>query len=527
MKHIKKTYLKSMSTLFICIISLTGYSQKLKIGDPAPKLTPFEWIKGEAVTEFKKGTPYIVEFGATWCGPCHAAIPKLNDIAERYKGKVKVISIFVQEMNHEPLDTPNPKYVENVRQYVQKKEMNYTVAVDDPQKTIEAQWIKAMNKGGGVPQTFVIDANGRVAAHFKGFNARGVENLIKKMLDGRYNIDKLIEAEKEKVQPVAYDRLKPLYVDGNGGDGGDFPFRSMLTKAKGDIVGSYPTYVSSLKWITSDEGVDLYQNSDFDKVKKEVNAKIGRFQGVNIPLIRLYHLAYSDTLDHYMPNRWILTGNFLDTAKYRHKKTAYQTHWPEAILEVTDKSPFEYNRREHKNLWNYVVQVPKEKESARFLQKAIQRDLEIYFGYEVTVETREMPCWYLRAHPGTAKKLATKTPGAKRGSKSISNESIINDTGIVDKSVEMTKYNNWDVRDLMVNLNYSLLTNTEETPGPIIDNTGIKGEIDFQLPKGVLGNCSGNFKDCLKTLEEYLGLYLEKGTKPMKVVVIRDPKEDM
>ena len=69
MKHIKKTYLKSMSTLFICVISLTGYSQKLKIGDPAPTLTPFEWIKGEAVTEFKKGTPYIVELGPPGAGP--------------------------------------------------------------------------------------------------------------------------------------------------------------------------------------------------------------------------------------------------------------------------------------------------------------------------------------------------------------------------------------------------------------------------------------------------------------------------
>ena len=47
----------------------------------------------------KSDLPVLVDFFATWCGPCKMIAPVISEIAERYEGKVKVGKVNVDDEN--------------------------------------------------------------------------------------------------------------------------------------------------------------------------------------------------------------------------------------------------------------------------------------------------------------------------------------------------------------------------------------------------------------------------------------------
>ncbi|MFI5379556.1 MAG: TlpA family protein disulfide reductase [Tepidisphaerales bacterium] len=62
-----------------------GWAEHSKLlGKPAPELAMSDWINGEVKTEAMKRKIVVVDFWATWCGPCKAAIPHNNEIAKKY-----------------------------------------------------------------------------------------------------------------------------------------------------------------------------------------------------------------------------------------------------------------------------------------------------------------------------------------------------------------------------------------------------------------------------------------------------------
>src|SRR5215210_230171 len=75
----------------------------LKWGDTAPPLKVSKWLKGTPVERFEPGKTYVVEFWATWCGPCKAAMPHLSELAKKYEGKATFIGVDVWENGADPL----------------------------------------------------------------------------------------------------------------------------------------------------------------------------------------------------------------------------------------------------------------------------------------------------------------------------------------------------------------------------------------------------------------------------------------
>ena len=143
----------------------------LMVGDPAPALSVSRWLKGSPVARFEPGQVYVVEFWATWCGPCVRGIPHLTELQERFAGKVQVIGVDVWE--------PETAKVEPFVKEMGAR-MEYSVAMDDapapPADCDNAtKWSSENGKTSlawlhasgwhkeGIPVAFIVDAQGRVA----------------------------------------------------------------------------------------------------------------------------------------------------------------------------------------------------------------------------------------------------------------------------------------------------------------------------------------------------------------------------
>lgn len=177
--------------LLLCIIGVTTNAQSdqpplLNIGDPVPPLRVREWIKGRPVERFEKGHIYLVEFWATWCQPCIAAMPHLSVLAIEYKDNVTVLGIDIKEKKTTSL--------ENIKTFVDRMghRMDYPVAVQDS-NFMEVDWFQASGEEG-IPKTFVVNTEGRLAwiGHPK-----DIDKILPKIVNNTWDVKTELAERKE------------------------------------------------------------------------------------------------------------------------------------------------------------------------------------------------------------------------------------------------------------------------------------------------------------------------------------------
>jgi thiol-disulfide isomerase/thioredoxin len=161
------------------------------IGDSAPKLQTGQWVQGEPVREFDTNHVYVIEFWATWCGPCRVSIPHVNELSEQFRDK-GVIFIGQNVWDDDSA----------VKSFVKKMadKMTYRVVLDDKSKEPDGfmsnHWWKRKVNHHSIPNVFVIK-QGRV--FWIGDLTHLTAQLLNEILTDHYDLTKAA-AEYKKQQ---------------------------------------------------------------------------------------------------------------------------------------------------------------------------------------------------------------------------------------------------------------------------------------------------------------------------------------
>lgn len=163
-----------------------------KLGEKAKALTISEWVKGSAVDVTDGKNVYVVEFWATWCGPCRNTIPHLTELQKKYKDQ-GVVFVGVSS-----------EKAEEVKPFVQEMgdKMDYNVAVDKDDATDKA-YMAAYGQGG-IPCAFIINKESQVV--WVG-HPMEMEKPLQEVIEGKYDLQAALKLEEVRASVDEYGLL--------------------------------------------------------------------------------------------------------------------------------------------------------------------------------------------------------------------------------------------------------------------------------------------------------------------------------
>jgi len=151
------------------LLTLATANAELKPGAPFPDLTTFK-LEGK-LPESLKGKVVLVDFWASWCGPCVESFPAMDELQKKYgpQGLV-ILAINVDEKKADMED------------FLKTHPVSFTIVRDAAQKLVDKVEV------GTMPSSFLLDTEGKVRFAHSGFHgdktkkqyAQEIESLLAK-----------------------------------------------------------------------------------------------------------------------------------------------------------------------------------------------------------------------------------------------------------------------------------------------------------------------------------------------------------
>ncbi|WP_195629297.1 TlpA disulfide reductase family protein [Bacteroides finegoldii] len=141
------------------------------VNEPAPMFT-LRNMKGEEVSLSNlKGKVVVLDFWATWCGPCKASFPAMQETINQFADNKDVVFLFINT-----LDTKK-NLQEIVQKYMNEKGYTFNVLFDTQDAATKKYPVKENYKIKGIPAKFIIDKEGNIRFKPMGFSGSNEETV--------------------------------------------------------------------------------------------------------------------------------------------------------------------------------------------------------------------------------------------------------------------------------------------------------------------------------------------------------------
>jgi cytochrome c biogenesis protein CcmG, thiol:disulfide interchange protein DsbE len=153
MSLINKSMLVGALALTLATSSTFAGGKGIKVGDTLPELSSFG-LEGKLPGDLK-GKVVLLDFWASWCGPCKESFPVMDELQQKYGAKgLVILAVNVDEK------------IAAMQDFLKDHPVQFTTVHDATKKLVGTANIASM------PTSFLIGKDGKVVAIHKGFHGK-------------------------------------------------------------------------------------------------------------------------------------------------------------------------------------------------------------------------------------------------------------------------------------------------------------------------------------------------------------------